>query len=111
MSARMEVEIKDWKQIDRNLLDLSAVEMESLMENMDQRNVVKPLREAHAALARNEFFHGEGGEQRKAALELQEQWNAWLAKREMLREEIKRGKEFLEKVRRDALATRTRMED
>src|ERR1051326_8617701 len=109
MSARLEVGIKDWKQLDRSRLDLTAIEMESVLENMDQRNVVKPLREAHAALAANELSRQGGGEQRKAALALQERWNAWLAKRETLREEIKRGKECLEQVTRDVLATRARM--
>src|SRR5258705_9312589 len=111
MSARMGVELRDWKQIDEALPDLGIIEMESLLQNMDQKNIVAPLRQAHEALTRPPHSNRDAGEQRQAALKLQEQWNSWLSRREILRDEIKRGKDCLEQVRHDLAATRARMEE
>ena len=116
MSAKLEMEGTSWMEmesvaIENGMSDLTAIEMESLLRNMDQRNVVAPLREAHAAVHSAGGAHGEGARKSRAALALQEQWNGWLAEREILREEIKRGKECLERVREEVEATRARLED
>ena len=116
MSAKLEMEATSWAEMDRGAIesgvnDLTAIEIESLLRNMDQRNVVAPLREAHAAVHSAGAVNGEGARKSRAALALQEQWSGWLAEREILREEIKRGTECLERVREELAATRPRLED
>ena len=92
-------------------MDLSAAELQSLLRNMDHRNLVAPLREAKASSGGLEGSHPETGEKRRAALALQERWNSWLVEREVLREEIKRGKECLQQVQERLATTRARLED
>src|SRR5262245_27310638 len=116
MSAKLEMEGTSWMEmetlaIENGMSDLTAIEMESLLRNLDQRNVVAPLREAHAAVHQAGGVNGEGVRKSRAALALQEQWNGWLAEREILREEIKRGKECLERVREEVATTREQLED
>jgi len=115
MSAKLEMEVAHWEEM--NALaqevekdDLSAIEMESLLRNLDEKNVVRPLREAHATAAQNSVIK-DGVMKRRAALALQDQWSGWLAQRELLREEIKRGKECLERVRHEIALTHARLED
>jgi hypothetical protein len=88
---------------------LSQVEMESLFLNFDARNLVAPLREARRTGQTQ--LQPSTEENRRAALALQDQWNAWLTRRELLRGEIKRGKEFLHQVRQGLAAERTSLED
>src|SRR5437879_6187248 len=102
MSARLEVEMRSWEdEIHREFggKDRSTIEIESLLCNIDEKNLIAPLREAKAAIGRG--AEGDVVEKRRAALALQEQWNSWLAQRELLREEIKRGKECLDQVREE----------
>ena len=114
MSAKLEMEGTSWAEIgggaiESGVSDLAAIEIESLLRNMDERNVVAPLREAHAAVHRAGAVNGEGVRKGRAAIALQEQWNGWLAERETLREEIKRGKECLERVREEVVTTYSRL--
>lgn len=115
MSAKLEMEATHWEEMERigqetENCDLSAIEMESLLRNMDERNVVRPLREARATVAQMGAVK-DGAIKRREALALQEQWNGWLMQREQLREEIKRGKECLERVRNEIAVTRARLEE
>ena len=116
MSAKMEVETVSWEETERIALeassnDLSAIEIEALLSNIDEKNLIAPLREAQAAIGRAGAVKGDSAAKRREALALQEQWNKWLVEREVLREEIKRGKECLEQVREELAATRARLED
>ena len=100
MSARMEMETIDRQ--DGN--DWAAAELERVLRNSDQRTLVTPLREARA----------DGSSQattKRAALALQERWNAWLGKREVLREEIKRGRDYLQQAQQELNAIRAGLEE
>jgi hypothetical protein len=88
-------------------MDLTAAELQSLLHNMDHKDLVPPLREAHGS----EVLHPNAGEKRRAALALQERWNSWLLEREMLCEEIKRGRECLAQVQEELAKTRAGLED
>src|SRR5437879_5850645 len=116
MSAKLEVEVTSWDERERIAResrdeDVSAIELESLLCNIDEKNLVAPLREAQAAIGRPGAIKGDVAQKRRAALALQEQWNTWLVQSELLREEIKRGKECLEQVREELAATRARLEE
>jgi hypothetical protein len=119
MRARTEMETTSWQQteqleqIQREGIgkDRSMIEIESLLCNLDEKDLLAPLREAKAAIGRADAAKAEVVEKRWAALALQQQWNAWLAQRELLREEIKRGKECLEQVRQELTALHARLED
>jgi len=91
--------------------DLSAFQLECLVRNSDNRNLVAPLREVHAALGENEKAEWATEDKRRAALALQEQWDRWLEQREQLRNEIKRGRECLEQVQKDLTLLRARLEE
>jgi len=91
-------------------VDLTAAELQSLLRNMDRKDLVPPLREVQAS-AEKDQSRPDVGEKRRAALALQERWNSWLLEREMLREEIKRGRECLEQVQEDLAKTRAGLED
>lgn len=89
----------------------SEMELECLFQNLDQKNLVAPLRKAHAALAQSGRSRKKTVQQCRSALALQEQWNAWLAQRDQLRNEIKRGRECLEQTRKDLAAVHGGLED
>lgn len=110
MSARMELETLKWSGAGApaNCEALTEVEMQSLLRNLDQRNLVTPLREAQAVCG----HHGaHAAERRRAALALQQQWNDWLSQRELLRGDIKRGRELLEHTRRELAELRSDLDD
>src|SRR5438552_9487993 len=113
MSARMEFETANWQQaqLQHQLNDLREIQIESFLRNADETKLVPHLKEARARLARRREPNGKAGEKRLAAVALQEQWDSWLAQRETLRDEIKRGTECLEQVRRDLAITRQQMEE
>src|SRR5947207_3926625 len=111
MSASIKMELTTWdpKEIHRDSgKDWSTIEMESLLCNIDEKNLVAPLREAKAAIGRAGPARAEVVEKRRAALALQERWSSWLLQRELLREEIKRGKECLAQVREELAGLHTR---
>src|SRR5947209_18094287 len=115
MSAKLEVEVTSWDERERIAResrdeDVSAIELESLLCNIDEKNLVAPLREAKAAIGRAGAARGEIAEKGRAALALQEQWSSWLVQRELLREEIKRGEECLSQVREELAVLHTRLE-
>jgi hypothetical protein len=91
--------------------DLSAFQVESLIRNSDRRNVVASLREAHAALAENEPRQSVEVGKRWKALALQEQWDNWVAERDQLRSEIRRGWECLDQVERELDLLHSRLEE
>jgi hypothetical protein len=85
------------------------IEIESLFRNFDQKNLVAPLREVHEV--RSHRANGGSEAKHRAALDLQEKWEGWLVQRELLRNEIKRGKELLEQTQRELAALRGRLEE
>jgi len=116
MSARMEVESVRWKTseaIDRENLGKSAteMEMECLIRNFDQKDLVAPLRNASSALAGTGKSKQQVEEKRRAALALQEQWEALLTRRELLKSEIKRGKECLQQVQQELATLKDQLEE
>ena len=115
MSARMQIETQRWKERDKFAQsnggkDLSVIELECIVRNVEQKNLVAPMREASAALSREHRPSQGTQEKRRAAIALQTQWNAWLEERELLRGEIKRGKECLEQIKRDQAIARAGLE-
>ena len=116
LRMRTETELQTWNHVneieknraDRALMDLTAAELQSLLRNIDRTQLVAPLREAQAS---DDASLLQSGEKQRAALALQERWNSWLVEREVLREEIKRGKECFEQVQEDLAATRASLED
>ena len=116
MSARLQTETVSWEQgerlaSERPLKLASETELESLFRNFDQKDLVAPLREIHKAQAEM-AGSPEGSEvRRRAALQLQQHWEELLVQRELLRSEIKRGKEILEQLQRDLGKLRSRLDD
>jgi hypothetical protein len=96
---------------ERERNDLRVIEIESFLRNADEKKLVPPLKEARAALAQRKDWNRTSGQKQLAAVAFQEQWDSWLAQRERLCEEIKRGKECLEQVRRDLVITRAQLEE
>src|SRR5262245_17602354 len=116
MSARMQVEPADWETTEALSREsvgrhITEIQIERFFRNSDNRNLVAPLREIHEALTENRRTEGEAEEKRKAAVALQEQWEAWSTEREELRNEIKRGRECLEQVREELTALRSGLEE
>ncbi len=116
MSARMESEAISWNHADTlntevSLQDPSEIQVELLFKNFDQRNLVAPLREVRAARSKAANSAPAAGEKRREALALQEQWERWLVERELLRNELKRGKELLEQTRKELTILRSNLED
>jgi hypothetical protein len=72
---------------------------------------VTPLREAQADLSTGGGQGANGAEQRRAAVALQQQWDAWLAQREVLSTDIKRGRECLEYTHKELARLRANLED
>jgi hypothetical protein len=110
----MQVEPRNWNTADalrRIARNPSEIEVACFVRNFDQKNLVAPLREAHAALAEIASSREAAEEKRRAALALQEQWDSCFTQRELLRSEIKRGKECLEQVQSELAAVRARLEE
>ena len=115
MSARLEIESAVWNRESGSaglaIKTASQLELESLLHNFDQKDLVAPLREVIAA---QEQFAGapQGSEKRRqAALALQAKWDELLVQRDLLRNEIKRGKEVLEQTQRELVMLRDRLEN
>jgi hypothetical protein len=87
------------------------LEAESLIRNMDPRNLVASLRGAHASIAQFPELPPATTAQIEVALRLQEQWESWLTARELLRDESKRGRDYLEQVRHELHEMRGELED
>lgn len=110
MSARIQVEPFEWGEATAPLgsEQITEVEVQSLLRNLDQRSLVTPLRK-QADLTAN--GNGACAEERRAAIALQQQWDAWLAQREVLCGDIKRGRECLEQTHKELAGLRTNLED
>lgn len=113
MSARMQLEALKWSEAGNlaNPEQIMEVEMQSRLRNLDHRNVVAPLREAQLGLSAHGGNGAPDAEQRRAALALQQEWDAWLAEREVLRGDIKRGRECLEHTHEELAGLRANLED
>ena len=77
---------------------------------MDPRNLVAPLRVAQASRARLPDLAEETAKEIQVALRIQENWDAWLAERELLRNETERGKDCLAQARRELEELRWKLE-
>lgn len=113
MSARMQAEQTSWAPSASEVAPgkrPSEVEVECLLRNVDEKNMVAPLREMQSN-HRSRRARAGSEQSRQAALALQQQWESWLVQRELLRNEIKRGREFLEHVQQELTSLRGRLED
>jgi hypothetical protein len=90
---------------------VTEIEVQSRLRNLDHRNLVAPLREAQLDPSAGAGNGTPAAEQRRAALALQQQWDAWLAQREVLRGDIKRGRECLEQTHKELAGLRASLED
>ena len=89
----------------------SQVEIEALFQNFGHKNLVEPLREVHAAHT-GLLASPAGSEERcRAALALQEKWESWLVRRELLRNDLKRGNELLQHTRQELAGLRSQLEE
>jgi hypothetical protein len=116
MSARMEVETVRWDTLEPVTKQeagklLSEVEVESFFRNFDQRDLVAPLREVHEALSQAVPRTADAEDATRAALAVQARWDAYLVRREQLKAEIKRGREYLEINQNDLGALRAGLEN
>jgi hypothetical protein len=111
MSARMQLETLKWAEVVTNPEQLVEIEMQSRLRNLDHRNLVAPLREAQLGMGAYDSNGTPAAEQRRAALALQQQWDAWLCEREVLRGDIKRGRECLEHTQNELAGLRANLED
>jgi hypothetical protein len=84
-------------------------EAESLLRNIDPRNLVAPLRKAQAAISHAPAMLEKSAPDLRTAVDLQEQWEGWMLQRELLRNDIQRGKECLQEVRRELSTLRTQL--
>jgi chromosome segregation ATPase len=112
----METERLNWQETDGSGLgnygkQLSEIQIECYLRNVEPKNLVAPLREVQAVLKEVQPARESAETQRWAALALQEQWNAWLDQRDQLRTGIKRGKEYLDQVQKELAGMRARLED
>jgi hypothetical protein len=116
MSARMEIERLNWETLEPLSSRMggkhqSEIQIECLFRNLDQSHLVASLREVQATLT-HPGAPTEGAEAKcRQALALQEQWDACLFRRESLRAEIKRGREYLEQTQRELAGLRSCLED
>ena len=107
MSARLEID-RTWNEAESKLLE---AQLEVFLRNADEKNLVAPLRAAQARLASAHSSPDEAKSEGRAALALQQQWNSWLDERELLKNEIKRGKECLEQIQDELADMRARLEE
>jgi hypothetical protein len=90
---------------------ISRFEAESLLRNIDPRNLVAPLREAKTAIAHTPALLEQTSDDLQMAAGVQERWETWLLDRELLRNDIQRGKECLQEIRRDLVALKNQLAD
>ncbi len=116
MSARMEVETVNWESaaevasLDIGGKNSTELELECLVRNFDFKDLAAPVREVYRAIEEEKSANGDDSRCR-AALALQDHWESCLVQRELLTNEIKRGKECLEQVEKELAALRLRLED
>jgi hypothetical protein len=89
---------------------LSEMEVQCLVQNLNEKTLVRPLREMHTRSSNGQARKRLSTKHRKAVA-LQQQWDSWLVQRELLGSQIKRGKECLEQVRSELAARRADLED
>ncbi len=113
MCALTELETGGLEQADPVVLTAlnPALQLESILRDVDQANLVAPLRAVKSQPGGLARLKAEPREKLQAALALQEQWDTWLGERDRLREEIKRGKECLDQVQRKASALQASLEN
>jgi len=75
------------------------VELESFFRNANQNDLVMPLRKAREQHLKQPQPERHIEEKQQAALALQKRWETWLNERESLRDDIKRGTEYLDETR------------
>ena len=102
------VEALDFQSGGRDMLE---VQLESMLRNADGRQLIAPLLRAQAEPSTGHRQARTTRGQCRAALQLQEQWNAWADQRESLRNDLKRGKECLHQIQKDLRSIRQALED
>ena len=90
---------------------LSEMEIDCLVQNFDETKLVAPLREIRAIPSNGKARKTISSDQRRAAVALQQQWEGWLVQRDLLRTQIKRGKQCLDQVRGELAAGLADLED
>ena len=111
MSARMHSEQAGWAgPADQGVKRASEIEVECLFRNLDAKDLVAPLRQMQPS-EKSSRAKPDSEVKRQAALALQEQWESWLVQRELLRNEIKRGQEFLDNIHKEVSNLRARLEE
>jgi hypothetical protein len=89
----------------------SKTEVEARFRNFDQRNLVAPLRDVHTELAHPLQSHSATEARCQAALAAQCEWDSWLTQRESLTDDIKRGQECLQQVRKELATLRALLQE
>ncbi len=116
MSARLELEKVSWDSaaevvaLEPGGKNRSELELESLIRNFDPKDLAAPVREVYEAIEREKTVEGTDG-RCQAAVAVQEHWESCLVQRELLTNEIKRGKECLEQIQKELAALRLRLEE
>ena len=108
MSAKIEVEPLNWEALEN--LSPTQMQIQCLLRNSDKADLVAPLREMHAG-ERAQVSAGSGDANYSAALAQQERWTSGLREREQLQTDLKRGREFLEQIRRELAGLKNGAED
>ncbi len=116
MSARIESGLMNWNALNMTGIEtmgthLSEMDVECLFQNFDAKNLVAPLREIRAKPGNGQAQKRITAEERRAAVALQQKWDSWLVQRDLLRAQIKRGKECLQQVRKELVESRADLED
>ena len=81
----------------------------TFLHNNDPRNLVAPLRQARSALADAAALPAQTARELQRAVLLQDEWEALLAERELFRNDIQRGCECLDAVRRELATLRAQL--
>jgi hypothetical protein len=90
--------------------NLTDIQIECFLRNVDQKHLVLPLRTAQLEFAGTSSREAVE-EKRQAALQLQEQWDVLFSAREELRNEIKRGRECLEQIQKELASMRGELDN
>jgi len=82
---------------------------QTFLHNNDPRNLVAPLRQARSALVDVAALPAQTARELQQAVLLQDEWEALLAERELFRNDIQRGRECLDMVRRELATLRAQL--
>src|SRR5262245_40907556 len=98
------------RQPEAQTLPPGLFEAAAAVRNIDPHNLVAQLREVQRIIAKASVGE-ETAKEIQVAVRLQDQWEAWLVERELLRNETQRGRECLEQIRRELAGLRQQLEE